>query len=288
MEGPGAIDEGKVVTRQPYYQDDAVAIYLGDCTLVLPDLYQDAGEFAFVDHMITDPPYSAWVHSKSRMGQNAPDKKGDGSTAKSSYSRTKELGFDAIDEGTRHLIALGVSKIVRRWVLIFSDIESVHLWREQLEDWGDCKHVRTGIWRKLGATPQFTGDRPATAVEAIEIAHKPGKKRWNGGGHHAFWEVPIVLNRSGAGDRMHETQKPEELMQSLVHNFTDPGDLILDPFMGSGTTLVAAKRLGRKAIGIELRERDCENAARRLQQEALRLHSAEQAAEQAYDEGKLL
>lgn len=69
--------------------------------------------------------------------------------------------------------------------------------------------------------------------------------------------------------RCHTTQKPLELMKELVALFTDPGELILDPFMGSGTTLRAAKDCGRKAIGIELEEKYCEVAAKRMRQEVL-------------------
>jgi site-specific DNA-methyltransferase (adenine-specific) len=65
------------------------------------------------------------------------------------------------------------------------------------------------------------------------------------------------------------TEKPIELMRELVSLFTDPGELILDPFMGSGTTLRAAKDLGRRAIGIELEEKYCEIAVQRLAQEVL-------------------
>jgi site-specific DNA-methyltransferase (adenine-specific) len=62
----------------------------------------------------------------------------------------------------------------------------------------------------------------------------------------------------------HLTTKPLAWMEALVEDFTQPGDVVLDPFMGSGTTLVAAKAEGRSAIGIEIEERYCEIAAKRL------------------------
>jgi len=70
--------------------------------------------------------------------------------------------------------------------------------------------------------------------------------------------------------KVHQHQKPENLMRYLLTK-TKPRAIILDPFMGSGTTLVAAKQLGRKAIGIEIEERYCEIAAKRLAQEVLPL-----------------
>jgi len=71
------------------------------------------------------------------------------------------------------------------------------------------------------------------------------------------------------GERLgHPTQKPEQVMLWCL-GFSDDAQMILDPFMGTGTTLAAAKRLGRRAIGIEIDERYCEMAAKRLQQQAL-------------------
>ena len=80
------------------------------------------------------------------------------------------------------------------------------------------------------------------------------------------WSMPTVRG----GERTeHPTQKPIGLMDHLVGTLSRSGDTVLDPFAGSGSTLVAAKALGRKAIGVELEERYCEIAARRLAQDVL-------------------
>lgn len=149
--------------------------------------------------------------------------------------------------------------------MLFCSMEMLGAYREQAGDaW-----VRAGFWRRPDGAPQITGDRPGQPGEGLAIMHRPGRKRWSGGGHHAFYEHCVVKH-----DRVHPTQKPESLMRELVSLYSEPGEIVLDPFMGSGTTLVAAKRLGRIGIGIELEEKYCEIAARRLQQEALPLEVA--------------
>lgn len=242
----------------PYYDKDGIQIFHGDCRDVLPTLDR-------VDVVITDPPYSEWVHAKVRRGGSvrAVDIT-TGGPKKPVVSTSTVLGFEALDEETRRVCAREFARLARRWVLTFSDIESACLWREDLSDAG-LEYVRTGAWIKLGATPQFTGDRPGTAFETITICHPfaPPRKHWNGGGRLAKWEVP-VLNNSKTEVRIHTTQKPLALMLALVTDFSDEGETILDAFMGSGTTLDAAKRLGRNAIGIDMAEENCEKAANRL------------------------
>jgi DNA modification methylase len=221
----------------PYYDEAGVTIYHGNCLDVLPTL-------GLVDHVITDPPYDAKTHDGARYGFR---------------ETSSAIPFAPLNVAESVPLLLGAS---RRWVVAFCSLEMFGAYRDAAgEHW-----VRAGFWRRTNGVPQFTGDRPGQPGEGVAIMHaKVQKKRWNGHGHHAFWEHPIV---SGGP---HPTTKPEPLMAAIVAQFTDPGDLILDPFMGSGTTLVAAKRLGRKAIGIELNEQYCEIAAKRLAQGALPL-----------------
>ena len=255
---------------KPYYVDEraGIMLYHGDCLDVLPSLEP-------VDHVITDPPYFRDVYRRLQLpntkdGSGTPARLGIRNHQYSSTAIEKLAAGDigAVDE----LVApcsVEFARLARRWCLVFSDVENCHVWRESLEGAG-LRYARTGAWVKPDAMPQFSGDRPAVGFEPCTITHAHGPMRWNGGGKLAVWTY--FTAKGNAGDRPdHPCPKPLPLMRDLVALFTDPGDTILDPFAGSGTTLRAAKDLGRKAIGIELNEQYAEVAAKRLSQEVLGL-----------------
>jgi site-specific DNA-methyltransferase (adenine-specific) len=146
---------------------------------------------------------------------------------------------------------------VERWLIATMEWRHIAaLEHDTPEPW---EFVRFGVWVKTNPMPQISADRPANGWEGICYLHRKGtKKRWNGGGTHGNWIGPTLQNG------LHPTGKPEPFVESLVTRLTDEGDLILDPFAGSGTTGVVAKRLGRRCILIERDEKYCEVAARRL------------------------
>jgi len=229
---------------------DPFLLHHGDCLAWLRTLPDND-----VDHVIVDPPYSPTVHGKSRSGRNLPDAEG-GEDFNCKARRAIDFGFEAITPDQIQELSKEYARLAKRWILIFSDVESSHLWRAALAENGS-EYVRTGAWVKLRGTPQFTGDRPGTGFEAITIAHRKGRKRWNGGGKVGVWTHAVVANCNGhRQDRVHTTQKPISLMVELVTDFTDPGDRILDSHMGSGTTGVAAVRLGRRFVGCEIQPRN--------------------------------
>ena len=81
--------------------------------------------------------------------------------------------------------------------------------------------------------------------------------------------VPNVLSVKREGNEFHQSPKPVGLMHKLLEVVSDHGETVLDPFMGGGSTLVAAKEAGRKAVGIEIEERYCEVAAKRCAQQSI-------------------
>ena len=205
-------------------------LYLGDCMEILPTLPK-------VDAVITDPPYDAITHDKHL----------------STAADRQELGFVALTlEQFQDLNDRLVDKAAR-WVLM--TCATSHALALQ----GRPDFVRMGIWVKPNGAPQFTGDRPGTGWEAVAILHRQGKKRWNGGGHHAVWSCPIVSGN-------HPTEKPLALVARWVEQFTDAGETILDPFMGSGTTGVAAIQMRRAFVGIERDPAHFATACRRIEQ----------------------
>jgi DNA modification methylase len=226
----------------------------GDCLDVLPTMPDRC-----IEHVITDPPYGEHIHrSGIRLTARGQIKRRRNTRALPDVSefacrrtRSVDLGFVSLTSELRAKVAIDCRRLATRWSLIFSDMEGAHEWRADLEAAG-LQFVRYGVWVKDRAMPQITGDRPGSRVEQITIAHPTGRKRWSGGGLGNVWQHPVVANCSGhRTDRIHTAQKPIGLMLELVDLFTDPGDVILDPFAGSGTTGVAAIRLGRRSILIE-------------------------------------
>lgn len=239
----------------PYYQDSAVTIYHGDCLEILPQIET-------ADLVLTDPPYEVEAHTRGRRAFSG--------TASLEFKKgvceERPIAFGAMDEETRGLVSREAARISQGWIMVFCQVEAVHIWKAGLEAAGS-RYFRTQIWDKVDAAPQFTGDRPGMAFECIVTCWNKGtKSHWNGGGRRGTYRHATVKEKWG-----HDTVKPLPLMKDLVSLFSDPGETILDPFMGSGTTLRAAKDLGRKAIGVELEEKYCEIAARRMTQEVLAL-----------------
>ena len=246
------------VSLTPYYQDASCTLYHGDCRDILPQL--DA-----VDHLISDPPFSADVYIRasavySKTGSGTPKRMGLSEQKRRGGALQKMANGDIGEMTTALMAVIGIwaTSAVRRWSVVFSDVESCNEWRSALSG---LRYVRTGAWVKPNAMPQMSGDRPAVGFEPCTICHAQGPMRWNGGGKPALWIHNIS---SGSSRPEHPCPKPESLMRDLVMDFTDEGETILDPFAGSGTTGVAAKRLGRQAILVEREATFCQLIARRL------------------------
>lgn len=228
--------------RWPVVTGPGWAMVHGDCLEVMAAM--PAG---CVGHMIGDPPYSEHTHSRTW-------------SAKTIGRPTVYDGIDFahIDRDDAFKVAVEAARISARWFVAFTDVEGIALWREAVVDAG-LDYVRTCAWVKPDATPQFTGDRPASGFEAFVLAHPKGRKRWNSGGKRN-----VYTHCRPSGGAAHPTTKPVDLMAEIVADFTDEGEVVIDPFCGSGSTGLACLRLGRSFLGIERDPAYFEIACRRL------------------------
>ncbi len=219
---------------------------IGDCTLWLGDCREIMPLLPKVDAIITDAPYERHMHDR-RKGV----KRLDGGPTLAA------IDFDSVEE-----VRPGFLKAVScsGWLVCFCTPEGIAIWRDAIEAAG-LRYKRAIAWLKPDAPPQFNGQGPGYAWDALVTAWcGKGYSRWNGGGGRNYIEMP---SRDGS-EKVHPTQKPLKLMQKLVGLFSQPEQVVLDPFMGSGTTGVACVHLKRKFIGIECNEAYFEVACERI------------------------
>ncbi len=232
--------------------------------------------------MVTDPPYSRHVH-KSAVSL------GGGQTSATEAVKKRDFGFGHLTPALRHWIARASAR-VQGWSLVYSDIESAHLWRISMQA-AACEYIRTVpyAWQACDvepdpddadpiasvkgvghvgslpwvrwSQPQLSGDRPPTGSEMVTIGwgRKKERKFWNGPGGLVKFE-----RKKLPADKTHPTEKPLDLLLDQVSWFSQPGEAVIDPCAGVGTTGMACRLLGRDFFGIELSEEWAEKGSTRL------------------------
>ena len=247
---PLQISESTITVGENTAEQPAINLRLGDAFAGLASLTDQS-----CDVTITDPPFDTRTHraclesSRAQKGKRRID---------------EALPFPPLDDAQIELAASELARVTRRWILVFCAERQIETWATSLEQAG-ARYVRLGFALRTNPRPQMSGDRPGTAGDPIVIAHagSSGKMRWNGGGSPARWMTPPTHREQGG--QVHPTQKSLSLMETLVASFSDPSELVLDPFAGAGTTAVAARQTGRRFIGWEIDPGYHELAMRRIE-----------------------
>jgi site-specific DNA-methyltransferase (adenine-specific) len=241
-------------------------IILGDSLEIMKDMADNS-----VDLILTDPPYNI-----SKLN----DQRDRSKLASPIMRRKKSLNYDF--GGWDNMERAEFLKFTDEWlteccrvlkdggtIISFFNKEDISYLGWQAKPLGI--RTRTIIsWHKTNPVPSFRKVNYLSACEFIWIGSK-GEKSWtfNFGQQkdtHNFFETP---NSSSYGETSHPTEKPLSLISWLIQTHTNEGDMILDPFLGSGTTAKACKQLNRQYIGIEINPDYVKIAQDRLKQEVL-------------------
>jgi len=245
----------------PYYDADGITLYHGDAREILPLLAAES-----VHLVLTDPPYG--ISIADRLADYRERRRRRRHVLL--VSRSEGLPWQTPIANDTPEAALGLYSLLaeQSWRLLVPGGYCLCFVRctgpdpmivRVLPIFGN--HIETVIyWDKANSS---LGSHYQTQVEGVLVARRPGRARWCA--RHC---QPGLIRACIPGEH-HPTEKPVTLLTRLIANHTMPGDVVLDPFAGSGSTLVAAQELGRRAIGIELEEWWCEVAVRRLRQRVL-------------------
>lgn len=195
-----------------------------------------------VSIVLADPPYDEKTHD------------GAVTTVSGNDHAKLDIDFDVLPP----IESFGptLTRCCARWGLCFCSVEQLGAYQQAMGE----EYIRGGLWIRTNGNAQKSGDRPAQPAEGIAIMHRIGRKRWNGGGKHARWDGPKCSDPT----RRHPTKKPLWLMEALLRDFAEPGDVVFDPTMGEGTTGEACARLGLRFIGCELKPKYYEMAVKRI------------------------
>jgi modification methylase len=227
----------------------------GDCVETMRALPEGC-----VDLVFADPPYNLQLKNELRRPDNskvdAVDDHWDQFGSFSEYDRFTREWLSAAKRALKDTGAL--------WVIgSYHNIFRVGVALQDLGFWV----LNDVVWRKTNPMPNFRGRRFTNAHETLIWATKNPDQKSYTFNYEAMkalnddlqmrsdWNLPICSGgerlKDSNGEKAHSTQKPESLLHRVIVASTKPGDVILDPFFGSGTTGAVARRLGRKFIGIE-------------------------------------
>jgi site-specific DNA-methyltransferase (adenine-specific) len=215
----------------PYYDDGGVTIYHADCHAILPSI-----DPASVGLLLTDPPYGLGYTAQAR------------GSVQGRLEGEKVIG-DAEPFDPTHLLAYPRS-------VIFGGNYMTDVLPPS--GWVIWSKVQDNRWSHGRYSTRSLAEMAWTNIHKYVALY------------NCFW-AGSPMHRMGEerGSQLHPTQKPVALMRWIVDRYTEPGDLVLDPYMGSGPVARACKDTGRRYIGIEIEERYCQTAVKRLAQEVL-------------------
>ena len=227
----------------------------GDCARIMESLPQGCADLIFAD-----PPYNLMLEGELRRPDNSKvDAVDDGWDQIGSFADYDRFTREWLT-ATRHVLKPTGSL----WVIgSYHNIFRVGAILQDLGFW----ILNDVVWRKTNPMPNFRGKRFTNAHETMIWATRDKKQKSYTFNYEAMkamndelqmrsdWTIPICSGgeriRDDEGAKAHSTQKPEALLHRVIVSSSKPGDVVLDPFFGSGTTGAVARRLGRKFIGIE-------------------------------------